>query len=156
VFEAASFGDLDRLTSLLEEDPTLVTARSADGFTALHLAAFFATPEAATLLVRRGADPDALGTGWMTGSALHSAASARHADTVGILLETGADPDLRQSGGWTALHAAAHNGDGESVELLLSRGARRDVTNDDGRTPGDLAREAGHEGIARRLDQAAP
>src|SRR5262245_35744334 len=49
VFEAASFGDLDRLTSLLEAEPSLAGARSADGFTALHFAAFFGQTEAAGL-----------------------------------------------------------------------------------------------------------
>src|SRR5947207_15227086 len=40
LFEAATFGDLDRLVVLLEADPRLTDRRSADGFTALHLAAF--------------------------------------------------------------------------------------------------------------------
>src|SRR5438067_2152312 len=40
VFEAATFGDLDRLAVLLEADPGLTDRRSGDGFTALHLAAF--------------------------------------------------------------------------------------------------------------------
>src|SRR5262245_30349637 len=37
VFEAATFGDLDRLTELVAEDPDLVDAVSGDGFTPLHL-----------------------------------------------------------------------------------------------------------------------
>src|SRR3954470_16644150 len=40
VFEAAAFGDLDRLSELLGEDPNLLDAMSGDGFTSLHLAAF--------------------------------------------------------------------------------------------------------------------
>jgi ankyrin repeat protein len=156
VFEAASFGDVDRLSELLAEDPSLAGARSGDGFTALHFAAFFGKPGAAHLLVSRGADVDAVGTGWMTGTALHSAAAGRHQDVVALLLEAGANPDLRQSHGWTALHSAAHNGDADTVELLLARGARRDVRNDGGVTPAELARQDGHAGIAERLDQAAP
>jgi ankyrin repeat protein len=156
VFEAASFGEVDRLTELLGEDPSLVASRSADGFTALHFAAFFGKPGAAQLLVGRGADVDAVGMGWMTGTALHSAAAGRHRDVVALLLEAGANPDLRQSHGWTALHSAAQNGDADMIELLLVHGARRDVRNDDGVTPAELARREGHARIAERLDQAAP
>jgi uncharacterized protein len=156
VFEAASFGEVDRLTQLLGEDPSLASARSGDGFTALHFAAFFGKLEASRLLVGRGADVDAVGTGWMTGTALHSAAAGRHRDVVALLLEAGANPDLRQSHGWTALHSAVHNGDEGTVELLLLHGARRDVRNDDGVTPAELARQEGHAGIAERLDQAGP
>ena len=47
VFEAATLGDVPRLRALLASDPGLAKAFSADGFTALHLAAFFAQPEAA-------------------------------------------------------------------------------------------------------------
>ena len=47
MFEAATFGDLDRLTELLAEDPELVDAISGDGFTPLHLAAFFGQSDAA-------------------------------------------------------------------------------------------------------------
>ena len=156
VFEATSFGEVDRLTELLGEEPALVASRSADGFTALHFAAFFGKPAAAQLLLGRGADVDAVGTGWMTGTALHSAAAGRHRDVVALLLEAGANPDLRQSHGWSALHSAAHNGDADTVDLLLVHGARRDVRNDDGVTAAELARQEGHGGIAERLDQAAP
>ena len=75
LFESASAGDLDRLTELLAYDPASVDGRSADGFTALHFAAFFGRPDAARLLVNHAADVDAHGTGWMIGTPLHSAAS---------------------------------------------------------------------------------
>src|SRR3712207_434624 len=35
--EAAALGDLDRLTSLLDADPSPIEARTPDGFTLLHL-----------------------------------------------------------------------------------------------------------------------
>ena len=46
VFEAAMLGEIDRLRSLLQESPGLAAAWSADGFTALHLAASYGTPAA--------------------------------------------------------------------------------------------------------------
>lgn len=151
VFEAASFGDLDRLTQLLTDDPSPATAVSADGFTALHFAAFFGRHEAVALLLDRGADVDARGTGWMTGTALHSAASGGHTDAMRLLLDSGADPDARQSHGFVALHAAAQNGRLDDVELLLSHGADPSAANDDGSTARDLATD---EAVRNRLDQA--
>jgi uncharacterized protein len=151
VFEAAAFGDVDRLTVLLEEDPPLVTSYSGDGFTALHFAAFFGRFEAAELLIQRGAEVDAFGRGWMTGTAMHSAVSRLHSHVVRILLEAGANPNVRQSAGWTPLHAAAANGDLASVDLLLDAGADFTATNDEGRSVGDLATESGDEATADRI-----
>jgi ankyrin repeat protein len=132
LFEAASAGDLDRLTELLVYDPASVDGRSGDGFTALHFAAFFGQVAAARLLVTHAADVDAHGTGWMTGTPLHSAASGGHSEVVGVLLEAGASVDARQSGGWTALHSAVNNGDIASVTLLLAAGADAAAVNDEG------------------------
>jgi ankyrin repeat protein len=142
-FEAATFGDLDRLVGLLADDPDLTGRRSGDGFTALHLAAFFGQDDAVRLLLARGADPDARGTGWMTGTPLNAAASARHATVVALLLEAGADRDAVQRGGWTPLHSAAHNGDARTVELLLAHGADPAAMDDDSRSVADMARENG-------------
>ena len=145
VFEAATFGDLDRLAALLAADPGLTDRRSGDGFTALHLAAFFGQDDAVRLLLARGADPDTRGTGWMTGTAVNAAASAQRASAVELLLEAGADPDAVQRGGWTPLHSAAHNGDPRTVELLLAHGADPAAIDDDGRSVADLAAESGDD-----------
>src|SRR5687768_16161933 len=75
IFEAAAFGDLDRLTELLEAEPSLANDYSGDGFTALHFAAFFGRHDAAALLIDRGAEVDPFGRGWMTGTPMHSAVS---------------------------------------------------------------------------------
>jgi ankyrin repeat protein len=154
VFEAATFGDLDRLAVLLEADPGLTDVRSGDGFTALHLAAFFGQDDAVRPLLARGADPDAHGTGWMTGTPLNSAASAGHAATVDLLLEAGADPDAVQRGGWTPLHSAAHNGDARTIGLLLAHGADPSATDDDGRSVADMARENGDPATIRAIQAA--
>ena len=143
VFEAAAFGDAVRLAELLDDDPAGATAYSGDGFTALHFAAFWGGVEVARLLLDRGAEVDAHGRGWMTGTALHSAASNRDADVVEVLLAAGADPGARQSGGWTPLHGAAHNGDARTAGLLLAAGADPSACNDDGRSVLELAEEGG-------------
>ena len=152
VFEAATVGDLQRLRELLDDDAELVRARSVDTGTALHFAAFFGQPEAARLLLERGADPHAVSETFGDVTPLHSAAAARNGDAVRALLAAGADPNARQGGGFTAIHAAAQNGDAEMLEDLLAAGADPAATTDDGRVAADFAREAGHEGIVARLD----
>jgi ankyrin repeat protein len=141
--EAAALGELDRLAVLLDAEPSLVDARTSDGFTLLHLAAFFAGADTVRLLLARGADVDAHGTGWMTGTALHSAVSARDADAVLALVEAGADPNPRQQGGYTPLHGAAHNGDAAIVQMLLDAGADPSLTNDEGKDARAFAAESG-------------
>ena len=152
VFEAAALGDLDALVALLDENPADVTGRSADGFTALHLAAFFGRQDAVRLLLDRGADADAAGSGWMTGTPLHSATAADLSDVVILLLEAGANPDPRQSGGFSPLHAAAQNGNASVVDALLERGADPSATTDDGRTALDLAEASGDPDTIARLE----
>jgi uncharacterized protein len=159
VFEAAALGDVDRLGELLDAEPSLATGYSGDGFTAIHFAAFFGEAAAAALLIEHGAEVDAFGRGWMTGTALHSAASRLQADVVRILLDAGANPDVRQSAGWTPLHAAAMNGDLASADLLLAAGADPTATNDEGRSVADLANESGNDAMNERIRsalQAAP
>jgi uncharacterized protein len=139
IFEAAAFGDADRLTEVLEADPGVVNARSGDGFTPLHFAAFFGGADVTRLLLARGAEVDAAGTGWMTGTALHSAASASQEESAVALLGAGADPNARQAQGWTPLHSAAANGLTDLVRALLAAGGDPVAANDDGKTPADVA-----------------
>jgi ankyrin repeat protein len=151
--EAATFGDLDRL-AVLVTDAAAAGRYSADGFSLLHLAAFFGKPDAVALLLERGADVDARGRGWMTGTPLNSAASARHADVVEILLDAGADPDARQAGGWTPLHSAAHNGDAETAGLLLGAGANPAAVNDEGTSVLQMGEEHADAATLERIRAA--
>ena len=153
-FESAVFGDIERLRSLLDQRPDIVRERSGDGFTLLHLAAFFGQQDAVDLLLTSGAETDGRGTGWMTGTPLHSAASSGNVAVVRTLLAAGADPTARQSGGWTALHAAARNGDPRMAELLLAAGADPGAVTDDGRSVLDMARERGDPDTVSTVEAA--
>src|SRR5262245_20913841 len=62
VFDAAALGHLDRLRARLDDDPDAIRTFAADGFTALHLAAFFGKTEAARALLEAGADVSTYGT----------------------------------------------------------------------------------------------
>jgi ankyrin repeat protein len=151
VFEAAAFGRVDRLRELLDDDAEEANALAPDGFTALHFAAFFGQPEAARLLLERGAGPGATARNDMRVQPLHSAAAADHTEIARMLLDAGADPNESQEGGFVPLHAAAQNGNAELVDLLLAHGADPTLATGDGRTSAQIAREAGHEPLAELL-----
>lgn len=150
VFEAAALDDRERLAELLAEEPDLATAWSRDGFTALHLAAFFGGADGARLLVDAGADLNVISRNDFQVAPIHSAAAGR-AEVALLLVERGADVNVRQRHGWTPLQAAAQSGHGELVDALLGAGADPVATNDDGTTALDLAAKAGQQGIADRL-----
>src|SRR2546427_9968681 len=59
VFEAAAVGDAARIRQLVRARPPLVEAVRGDGWTALHLAAYFGQGEAGGRLLAPGADPRA-------------------------------------------------------------------------------------------------
>ncbi len=139
VFEAAMLGDLTGLRSLLAGNATLAKTFSGDGFTALHLATFFAQPEAAEELLRAGADPNAMATNPMKVAVINSAAASGRADLVKMVLRAGADPNTRQLAGYTALHAAAARDNVEMTQALLDAGADPLLASDDGQLPADKA-----------------
>jgi ankyrin repeat protein len=128
--EAAALGELDKL------DPG---ARGADGFTALHLAAFFGGADAVRALLAAGADANADAENPLRVRPLHSAVASRDCESVRALLEAGAQPNVVQQGGFTPLHGAAHAGDAEMVRLLLQHGADPEMTTEDGRDARALA-----------------
>jgi ankyrin repeat protein len=153
IFEAASLGNTQLLTSLLGVDPALANTFSPDGFSPLHFACFFRQEGSARLLLQRGADPSAIARNHMRVQPLHSAAAARQRRIAEMLLHAGAPVNAKQQGGWTALHAAAQHGDAETAELLLEYGADPQQANEEGKTPAELA--SGHAEMSRILANAA-
>lgn len=153
VYLAAVAGDAAELAAGLDQDPSRLESHHPDGWTPLHLAAFFGRAGAAAMLLERGAKVDARSTNNMKNTPLHAAAAGRKLELVRLLLEHGAAVNATQSGGWTALHAAAQNGDRELVELLLTRGASLDARAENNQTPLDLALQKGHQEVAELLGQ---
>ncbi len=152
IFEAASLGRLERLKECLRDAATL-NSYSKDGFTAMHFACYFCQPEAARLLLEKGARVDAVAKNAMQVMPLHSAASARSLAAARLLLDHGAPVNARQQAGYVPMHAAAQNGDRDMVELLRKHGADINVANDEGQTPAMVARAKGHEAIAALLER---
>jgi ankyrin repeat protein len=151
IFEATGTGNRERVAELLRTQPGLANACSADGFTALHFAAFFGREAIAVQLLEHGADAAAQAKNPMKVMPLHSAAAAHNLAIVRTLLEHGAPANARQEQGWTAIHEAAQNGDRAMVELLLKHGADGSLANDAGTTAIDLASKHGHAEVIRLL-----
>jgi uncharacterized protein len=130
--EAAALGDVAKL------EGADLSVRGGDGFTPLHLAAFFGGAEAVRAILARGADPDADADNTFHVRPIHSASAVGDHASVRALLAAGADPNVAQDRGFTPLHTAAHNGDAELAKLLLSYGADPDAADDSGTTPRDM------------------
>ena len=137
VLEAAALGRADRL----RDDPDALTARTPEGFTALHLAAFFGGGAAVRALLAAGAPADGDAENVQRVRPLHSAAAALDHDAVHALLDAGADPNVRQQGGFTPLLAAAHADDPGLAKMLLTHGADPALAADDGRDAAAMAGE---------------
>lgn len=151
VFEAAALGEQERLAELLERDPGLIAACSTDGFTPLHLAAFFGEMPTVELLLERGAPVNAAAQNPSQVMPLHSAVALNHHAVVERLVAAGADVNARQQGGWTPLQGAAHNGQQETVRFLLDHGADAVAKSEQGLTAADLARAKKHQAVADLL-----
>lgn len=141
IWTAAAMGDSSAVERELAANPALIAGYSSDGWTPLHLAAFFGHKDLVEFLVNRGADVKARSANTMCNFPLHAAVAARHTEVAAILLSHGAEIDGRQAGGYTALHSAAANGDESTIRLLLAHEANRELQNEEGKTPMDMARE---------------
>jgi ankyrin repeat protein len=153
VYLATVAGRVDEMLAALDSDHSLLESHSSDGWTPLHLAAFFGRQEAAAALLARGANVDSRSTNHMRNTPLHAAAAGRRFPLVQLLLRNGADVNATQSGGWTALHGAAQSGDPALVQLLLAHQAHVHPRAENGQTALDLALLKGHQEIAELLGQ---
>jgi ankyrin repeat protein len=153
LFEASAMGDTEAIKRGLGRSRKRASAYSPDGFTPLHLAAFFGQVDAAALLVERGADLEAPSKNPRFPSVrpLHSAIAGGQRDVAVLLLEHGADVDAKANGGWTPLHFAATSGDEELCRALLKRGAKRGAASDDRTRPVDFAIEKRHWAVVELL-----
>lgn len=150
--EAAATGRVDQVFQHLQREPGLVRSHSHDGWTPLHLAAFFGHPGAARVLLDAGADTAAVSANELAVTPLHAALAGGRAEVAAVLIERGADVNVQAAGsGLTPLHYAAAGGLVEIARTLLAKGARADVRSTDGKTPLDLALEKGQSAVAMLL-----
>jgi uncharacterized protein len=157
VFEAAAAGVRDTVAARVKEDAERVRAFSHDGFTPLHLAAFFGRIPAVELLLSAGAPVNEVSRNPSELRPLHSAVAHRQPqvalEIARALIAAGADVNATQHGGWTPLHAAALHGNLPLVRLLLDAGANAKAKNDTGQTPAALAKSKNHNDAVALLAQ---
>jgi ankyrin repeat protein len=140
LFEAAAAGEVERAERLLDADASAIHAYSADGWTPLHLAAFFGHHRLAELLLDRGADPRAVSHNANANTPLHASLAGGHVLTAGLLLGRGADVNAADGEGWRPLHiAAAGQAPLDLLKALIAQGADVRATNGAGHTARDVA-----------------
>src|SRR3954471_10525726 len=102
---AVNAGDAGKLKDLLKQNPNLAQEYSADGWTALHLAAFMGHRETAQVLLEMGAQLSALSKNQMANQPLHAAIAGKtDRQMVQMLIDRGADVNARGGAGVTPLH----------------------------------------------------
>lgn len=152
IFSASMAGRSGMVRAAIESSPASVNAYSSDGWTPLHLAAFFGCRDCVEVLLAVGAKVNERSHNAMQNMPLHAATAGRHAEVVRVLLEHGAWVNARQHGGWTALHAAAQNGDTGLAQLLIAAGADVTARADNQQNPLDLALTKGHRPMVEILE----
>src|SRR5882724_4817382 len=104
IFEACAAGELERVERLVSA--ATINQYAADGWTPLHLAAFFGHTKVAELLLSHGADVTARSRNPNGNTPLHAALAGNHKFVAGLLLGAGADVNAADAAGWRPLHIA--------------------------------------------------
>jgi len=151
VFAAAALGRKDQLTDALA-DPAAAGAFAYDGWTALHLAAFFGQLEASARLLEAGASLAAVSRNPLTNTPLHAAVAGGRTDVALFLIERGADVNATDSGRYSPLHIAAENGNLRVVEALLARGADTHAVDSEDKTPLSRAAARNHTAVVDAMN----
>jgi ankyrin repeat protein len=151
IFEGCAAGEYDRVDRLLDDAPGAINTFSRDGWTPLHLAAFFGHTKLAELLLSRGADVRARSKNSNGNTPLHAALAGNHSFVAGLLLGAGADVNAVDAAGWQPLHIAASNNNLDAMRTLIAQGADVAAANGDGKTALSLVQEKNQREAAALL-----
>jgi uncharacterized protein len=144
-FDTAALGSTADLKRQLDRDPSLISARTKWGWTALHMAAFAGNVDNAKLLIERGASIEDRARTKFRNTPLQVAMLTGEYDTAKLLLDHGADPLARQAVGFTPMHEAALLGRIDLMQLLIDHGAELNSRSDSGQTPLSEATRGKHD-----------
>jgi ankyrin repeat protein len=137
IFAAAALGRMDALERVIAAG---VNVFAYDGWTPLHLAAFFGRTEVVERLLKADADLHAISRNALKNTPLHAAIAGGHVDVALTLIAHGAAVDVADAGGHTPLHIAAEAGLLPVARALVARGADPLAVDSEDLTP--LARAA--------------
>ncbi len=150
ILDAAAGGSLEKIKSLLKDNPDLVFAKDTHGFTPLHWGAVSGHTDVLEFLLANKADVNARDN--VGRAALGLAAQNDWADVVELLLTNKADVNAKDgTSGLAPLHEAAFFGHTNVVKSLLANGADVNVRAKIGITPLGEAAFAGQKGVAELL-----
>ena len=149
LFEACAAGEIERVERTL--DASTINAYSADGWTPLHLAAFFGHAKITEMLLAQDADVRARSRNPNGNTPLHAALAGNHKLVVGLLIGRGADVNAADANGWCPLHLAAANNNLDAINALIAQGADVTAPNGEGLTPLSIAQEKNHREAAALL-----
>lgn len=153
LYEAAALDDARTVASLILADEGAMRRHSPDGWTPLHLAAFFGHRDAALVLIGLGAPIDSVSENPMANTPMHAAITGAAGEQLApLLIGFGADVHHVGGSGVTALHLAASRGFSALCRLLLGRGVDRSLQTEDHKSAAEIARERGHLDVAQLLD----
>ena len=131
---------------------TWTNARGKNGITALASYVWRDNKDAATELIKRGADVNLADDDGDT--PLHGAAQTGNVEVMQLLLEKSANPNARNSVGGTPLMWAAVYNNEEAAKLLLKAGADPLLQDNDGETAAAWATKNEHQDLAQYLKSA--
>jgi ankyrin repeat protein len=151
IFEACAAGELERVERLLHDRAEGVNDYSADGWTPLHLAAFFGHAKIAELLIAHDANVIARSRGTNGNTPLHAALAGNHKFVAALLIGHGADVNAPDAQGWRPLHLAAANNNMDAIKALIAQGADVQAPNGEAKTALSLATEKNHREAAALL-----
>jgi uncharacterized protein len=146
MFEACAAGEVERVERLVAEGE--LNGYGADGWTPLHLAAFFGHAKVAEILLASGADVAARSRNPTGNTPLHAALAGNHKFVAGLLIGAGADVNAADAAGWRPLHLAAANNNLDAIKTLIEQGADVTAANGEGKTALSLAQEKNHRETA--------
>jgi ankyrin repeat protein len=149
--EAVALGRTERVHEILRQDPWTANTLSTDGWTPLHLAAFFHQNLILYMLIEHGADAGMFARAVEQNLPLHAACGSGNQEAALALVPLTPDLNIPQAQGWTPLHLAAAHGMEPVVIEMLKAGADRTLNNREGRTARYVAEAAGHGAVARLL-----
>src|SRR5262249_27866615 len=149
IFEASAAGEVERAERLVGAAP--INGYSADGWTPLHLAAFFGHAKVAELLLANGADVAARSRNPNGNTPPHAALAGNHKAVARRRIGAGADVNASDPAGWRPLHLAAANNNIDAIKTLIEQGAEVGASNGEGKTALSLAQEKNHRETAAFL-----
>lgn len=137
------------VAAILRADPD-VHSRETFGWAPLHLACSCGAPSNVKLLIQHSADVNDPGED--NSPPLFHIQGTEAVQIAKVLVQHGARLDHIGSWGWTVLHSAAARGELTYVRWLLEQSLDPTARNEDGLTPGELAKSAGHDEVALLID----